>query len=78
MLPFTALRLPFPVRDKITALLKGVTTKLSANAEETKNSAIGKLNSALGRIEGSSGNTITSQENEHGTVSAPSRAEVGL
>lgn len=65
------------VKDKITALLKGVTTKLSANAEETKNSAIGKLNSALGRIEGSSGNTITSQENEHGTVSAPSRAEVG-
>lgn len=69
------------VQGMLSNLINGVKLWLKQTAEgavnQVKTSATEKLNTALGKIEGSSGNTITAQTSEHGSVTAPARAEVG-
>ena len=63
------------VKAKLSSIVTQLKQKLADTKDGFKQGAASKLNTVLGRIDGKSGNTITAQTNEHGAISAPSRAE---
>ena len=63
------------VKAKLSSIITQLKQKLADTKDGFKQGAAAKLNAVLGRIDGKSGNTITAQTNEHGAISAPSRAE---
>ncbi|MCI6866405.1 MAG: hypothetical protein MR871_00355, partial [Lachnospiraceae bacterium] len=56
-----------------TSLISGVTTGIN----NSKTVASKKLNNVLGRVEGCSGNAISTKPSEQGAITAPARAEAG-
>ncbi|MDO4545426.1 MAG: hypothetical protein Q4C25_04650, partial [Bacillota bacterium] len=65
------------IKNKLMGIINDLKESLKGNVTTAKEAANQKLNAVLGNIEGASGNAITIQQNEHGAVTAPARAEVG-